>query len=93
MALLNGRLPAAMLKRSVIGVSLSAAAANSADRLAPKFEKAIGHELLASDGYRALDGNRWTQEGIFLDRYRPQRTGSGSHHLDRLPSGWRGWSW
>lgn len=79
MALLNGRLPAAMLKRSVIGVRLTAAAANSANRLAPKFAKAIGHELLASDGYRALNGGQFTQEGIFLDRYRPQATGSGPY--------------
>lgn len=71
MAYANGRIPKSALKKSVIGVYLDAAAANSADRLAVKFEKRFGKPLRATDGYRALTGDRYAQHEIFLDRYVP----------------------
>lgn len=67
MAYANGRIPASKLRRSTIGVDLTPAAANSADRLARAFHKSMGQELRATDGFRPLA----TQERIFLDRYVP----------------------
>ena len=66
MAVTNGRIPAKNLTRSVVGVDLVSSAAKSADRLAAEFRKEMGYDLRATDGYRAIEG----QKEIFLSRYR-----------------------
>lgn len=77
MAYQNGRIPSTALRRSVVGVSLRADAAESADRLATAFHEATGTRLVATDGYRPLTGDQWSQEEIFLARYEPRATGRG----------------
>lgn len=77
MAYQNGRIPTSALRRSVVGVTLRADAAESADRLAADFQAATGTRLVATDGYRALSGHQWAQEEIFLARYEPRASGRG----------------
>lgn len=64
----NGRIPLADLTVTSIGVRLRADAAASVERMAPRFRREVGHPLLASDGYRAMDGP-WGQIWTFEDRY------------------------
>lgn len=64
----NGRIPLAELTVTSIGVRLRADAAASVERMAPRFRREVGHALLASDGYRAMEG-RWGQVWTFEDRY------------------------
>jgi len=64
----NGRIPLDELTVTSIGVRLRADAAASIERMAPAFRREVGHALLASDGYRAMDG-RWGQVWTFEDRY------------------------
>jgi hypothetical protein len=64
----NGRIPLNELTITSIGVRLRADAAASVERMAPRFRREVGHALLASDGYRAMDG-RWGQIWTFEDRY------------------------
>jgi D-alanyl-D-alanine carboxypeptidase len=64
----NGEIPLAELTMTSIGVRLRADAAASVERMASRFRRDVGHALLASDGYRAMDG-RWGQIWTFEDRY------------------------
>lgn len=64
----NGRIPLDELTVTSIGVRLRADAAASIERMAPRFRREVGHPLLASDGYRAMDG-RWGQVWTFEGRY------------------------
>ncbi|GAA1411506.1 M15 family metallopeptidase [Oerskovia paurometabola] len=70
----NGRLPASALVGLSIGGTLHADAAAAFERLRPAFEAGTGVPLRATDTYRTYA----VQESIFLDRYRPQATGSGT---------------
>jgi len=69
----NGQIPATALKKSVLGVSLTAAAASSIARLKPVFERDTGIKLVATSGYRPLA----EQKSLFLKRYKVQLLGRG----------------
>jgi len=74
----NGQIPTAALKKSILGVYLTASAANSIARLKTAFERDTGLKLKASagaSGYRSLA----SQKQIFIERYKVQLVGRGKY--------------
>lgn len=89
MAYPNGEIPLSDLVMTTAGVRLRSDAAASYERLSKEFNKVHG-PMYVSDGYRARnDGGNFSQEAIFLDRYRPQASGNGPFNDVRWYNGKR----